>query len=391
MFQKKGLEDIPVKGKKVLVRVDFNVPLEEGKVADDTRIRAALPTIEYLIEHQARVILTSHLGRPGGEKDQSLSLQPVAERLSDLLGKEVEFVPDCLGPKPEAAADNLAPGGIILLENTRFHAGEKANHREMAEELASLAEVFVNDAFGTAHRSHASNVGVAAYLPSCAGYLLEKEIRYLGESIADPERPFAAILGGAKVSGKIKVIKNLLTKADTVLIGGGMANTFFKAQGLQMADSLVEEDAVDTAKTLLNEAGEKLVLPKDVVIANDFSPQAQRGEMDLGDIPEGWRVMDIGQKTLEKYRQILKDSKTIVWNGPMGVFEFSRFAEGTFQLAKMIASSQAVSIIGGGDSAAAIEKAGLTEDITHVSTGGGASLAMLTGEELPGLAALDDK
>ncbi len=390
MFDKKTLENVEVEGKKVFVRVDFNVPLQDGKVEDDTRIRAALPTIQYLLDQQAAVILASHLGRPGGKPDPALSLEPVAARLQELIDQPVGFIEDCIGKKAAAAAEKLGSGEVILLENTRFHPGEKANDPEMAKQFASLADLFVNDAFGTAHRAHASNVGVAAHLPSCAGYLLEKEIRYLGSAIANPDRPFVAILGGAKVSGKIQVIKNLLSKSDSILIGGGMANTFFKAQNYQLADSLVENEAVETAKELLEAAGEKLVLPIDVVIANDFSPQAQKKEIPIGNIPEGWRIMDIGADTVEHFGKYIKKAKTVVWNGPMGVFEFEKFAAGTFQLARVIAEADVLSIIGGGDSAAAVEKAGLADQITHVSTGGGASLQMLSGEELPGLRALDD-
>jgi len=391
MFNKKMVTDLDVKGKKVLVRVDFNVPIENGKVGDDTRIQAALPTIEYLLENGAAVILCSHLGRPKGEFDPQLSLKPVAEYLDSLLDAPVKFAENCIGEKAQKAAADLDFGEVLVLENTRFHAGEKKNDPEMAKELASLADVFVNDAFGTAHRAHASNVGVADYLPAAAGFLLEKEIKYLGNAIAEPERPFVAILGGAKVSDKIGVIDNLIKKSDRILIGGGMANTFFKAQGYEMADSLVEEDVLDTAKNLLDIAGGKIVLPVDVVIADDFAADANHKIMDVGDVPAGWRILDIGPRTVEAFSDIIKRAGTVVWNGPMGVFEFETFAKGTFEVAKAIAESDATGIVGGGDSASAIKKSGLDDKITHISTGGGASLEMLEGKTLPGLAALDDK
>ena len=391
MFSKKMVTDLDVKGKKVLVRVDFNVPIEDGKVGDDTRIQAALPTINYLLEHEAAVILCSHLGRPKGEVKPGLSLKPVAEYLDNLIDAPVHFAEDCIGEKAESAAKALKPGQVLVLENTRFHAGEKKNDPEMAKQLASLADLFVNDAFGTAHRAHASNVGAAEYLPAAAGFLLEKEIKYLGNAIADPERPFVAILGGAKVSDKIGVIENLLSKSDRILIGGGMANTFFKAQGYEMADSLVEEDVIDTAKELLDKAGGKLVLPVDVVIADDFSADAADKIMDVGDVPAGWRILDIGPRTVRAFTDIIERAGTVVWNGPMGVFEFDKFAKGTFEVAKAIAESDATGIIGGGDSTSAINKSGLEDKITHISTGGGASLEMLEGKTLPGLAALDEK
>ena len=391
MFNKKMVTDFDVKGKKVLVRVDFNVPLKDGKVADDTRIKAALPTINYLLEHGAAVILSSHLGRPKGEAKPEFSLKPVAEYLSGLISAPVAFTEDCIGSKAVEAAAALKPGEVLVLENTRFHAGEKKNDPEMAKALASLAELYVDDAFGTSHRAHASNVGVTDYLPAAAGFLLEKEIKYLGNTIADPKRPFVAILGGAKVSDKIGVIENLLDKADSILIGGGMANTFFKAQGYEMADSLVEEDALETAKMLLAKAGGKLVLPVDVVIADDFSADANAKTMDLGDVPAGWRILDIGPKTVAAFDEIINKAGTVVWNGPMGVFEFDKFAKGTFAVADALAKSDAISIVGGGDSASAIKKSGLADQITHISTGGGASLEMLEGKILPGLAALNDK
>ncbi len=391
MFNKKMVTDFQVNGKKVLVRVDFNVPFKNGQVGDDTRIQAALPTINYLLEQGAAVILCSHLGRPKGEVKPEMSLKPVAEYLGTLIDAPVFFAEDCIGEKAETAAEKLGTGQVLVLENTRFHAGEKKNDPEMAEKLASLADLFVNDAFGTAHRGHASNVGVAAHLPAASGFLLEKEIKYLGNAIADPERPFVAILGGAKVSDKIDVIENLLTKSDQIIIGGGMANTFFKAQGYEMADSLVEQDALETAGALLDTAAGKLVLPVDVVIADAFDADAEDQVMIVGDVPEGWRVLDIGPRSVEIFGKVIKQARTIVWNGPMGVFEFEKFAKGTFEVARKIAESDATSIIGGGDSASAIKKSGLKDKITHISTGGGASLEMLEGKELPGLAALDEK
>jgi phosphoglycerate kinase len=391
MFNKKMVTDIDLKGKKVLVRVDFNVPIKDGVVGDDTRIQAALPTIKYLLEQGAAVILCSHLGRPKSAADLEFSLRPVAEYLATLLDAPVAFAEDCIGEKAEDAAATLKPGEVLVLENTRFHAGEKKNDPEMAKAMASLAEVFVNDAFGTSHRAHASTVGVTDYLPSVAGFLLEKEIKYLGNAIAEPERPFVAILGGAKISDKIGVIEILLEKADRILIGGGMANTFFKAQGYNLADSLVEEEVVDVAKDILEKAGGKLVLPVDVVIADAFSADAEMQIMDIGDVPQGWRILDIGPRSVEAFSDIVKLAGMVVWNGPMGVFEFDKFAKGTFEIAKAVAESDAIGIIGGGDSTAAINKSGLEDKIAHISTGGGASLEMLEGKVLPGLAALDDK
>lgn len=391
MFNKKTIRDIDVKGKKVLVRVDFNVPLKETGVGDDTRIRAALPTIQYLLDNGAAVILCSHLGRPKGGPDPKYSMKPVAAHLATLLKKPVAFASDCIGPEAEAAAKNLKTGEVLLLENTRFHPEEEKNDMGMAKQLASLADLFVNDAFGTAHRAHASTEGVTHFLPGVAGFLLEKEIKYLGQAVADPKRPFVTIMGGAKISDKIGVIKNLLQKADTILIGGGMANTFFKAQGYPVADSLVEDEALETAKELLKVGGSKLRLPIDVVLGDKFDAEANTKTMPVGPIPDGWRILDIGPETVKAYGKVIEAAGTVVWNGPMGVFEFPKFAVGTFAIAKEVAASKAVSIIGGGDSVAAIQESGLSDKITHISTGGGASLEMLEGLELPGVAALQDK
>jgi phosphoglycerate kinase len=391
MFNKKTIKDIDVKDKRVLVRVDFNVPLKDGAVSDDTRIRAALPTIQYLLEKGAAVILCSHFGRPKGAVKPELSLRPVAEHLDTLIDNPVSFVEDCIGPEAEGAAAKLKPGDVLVLENTRFHPGERANDPDMAKGLAALADLFVNDAFGTAHRAHASTVGVADHLPAVAGFLMEKEIRYLGQAIADPARPFVAILGGAKISDKIGVIHNLLEKADLVLIGGGMANTFFKAQGFEVGDSLIEADAVETAGQILTKGSQRLRLPVDMVVADAFTEDAEHETLPVGDVPAGWRILDVGPATVETFAKTLKDAGTVVWNGPMGVFEFPSFAAGTFGLAKAVANCGATTIIGGGDSVAAVQKSGLAEKITHISTGGGASLEMLEGKTLPGLAALQDK
>ncbi|NTV35598.1 MAG: phosphoglycerate kinase [Anaerolineaceae bacterium] len=391
MFNKKTIRDIDVKGKKVLVRVDFNVPMKEGKIKDDTRITSALPTIQYLLDHGAAVILCSHLGRPKGGPDPVFSLKPVADHLAKLVKNPVSFVDDCVGPKAETASKALKPGDILVLENTRFYPGEEKNDLDLAKQMASLADVYVNDAFGTAHRAHSSTEGVARYLPGVAGLLMEKEIKYLGEAVENPKKPFVAILGGAKISDKIGVIKNLLSKADSVLIGGGMANTFFKAQGYPVADSLVEDAALDTAKELLGMGGNKLRLPVDVVIANAFDAEAEKKTIPVGPVPEGWRILDIGPETIAAYAKVIASAATVVWNGPMGVFEFPRFAEGTFAVAKAIAESGSVSIIGGGESVSAVQQSGMADKITHISTGGGASLEMLEGLVLPGLAALQDK
>jgi len=391
MFNKKTVRDVDVKGKKVLMRVDFNVPIKDGVVGDDTRIRAALPTIQYLLERGAAVILCSHLGRPKGGPDPKFSMRPTADHLSQLLGKSVAFAEDCIGPVAEAAAKALKPGQVLVLENTRFHPEEEKNDPGMARQLAGLADIYVMDAFGSAHRAHASTEGVAHFLPAVAGFLMEKEIQYLGQAISDPKRPFVAILGGAKISDKIGVIKNLLTRADTVLIGGGMANTFFKAQGYPVGDSLVQDEALDTARKLLKSAGTKLRLPVDMVIADKFDATAASKVMAVGPVPDGWRILDIGPQTVEAYGKVIKDAGTVVWNGPMGVFEMEPFAKGTYGVANAVAASSAISVIGGGESVAAIQQSGLADKITHISTGGGASLEMLEGLELPGVTALQDR
>ena len=391
MFNKKTVKDIEVTDKRVLVRVDFNVPIKDGEVTDDSRIRASLPTLNYLLDQGASLILCSHLGRPKGQVKPEFSLRPVVKPLSDLLGKPVIFAEDCIGPVAEKSAHALKPGQVLLLENTRFHQGETQNDPEMAKQMAGLAQVFVDDAFGSAHRAHASTEGVTHYLPSVAGFLMEKEIRYLGQAIADPEHPFVAILGGAKVSDKIGVIRNLLKNADQILIGGGMANTFFKAQGYPVGDSLVEDDSLETAREILKEGGSHLRLPVDVVIGDKFDEDAEKKIMSMGPVPDGWRILDIGPETVKSFGKVISEAGTVVWNGPMGVFEFPKFAEGTYELAKSVASSKATSIIGGGDSVAAVKRAGVAGKITHISTGGGASLEMLEGKVLPGLAALQDK
>lgn len=396
-MNKKTIRDVDLSNKRVLVRVDFNVPLDGDTITDDTRIRAAIPTLKYILEQSPKAImLTSHLGRPKGERNTDMSLKPVVAVLSELLGVDVAFADDCVGDVAMNAITDLADGGVILLENTRFHAGETKNNSEFAAQLAENGDIFVNDAFGTAHRAHASNVGVAEKLEAVAGFLLEKEIDYLSNTIENPEKPFVAILGGAKVAGKIEVIEALLSKVDKLLIGGGMANTFFAAQGREMANSLVDKDSLDVANELLAQGGDKIVLPVDNRIADDFSNDANSQVIAASDdVPEGWEVLDIGPETLEKYKSIVADAKTVVWNGPMGVFEMPNFAKGTFGLAEALAQTTeekgVISIIGGGDSAAATEQSGLADKMTHISTGGGASLEMLEGKVLPGLAALADK
>lgn len=394
-MNKQTVRDADFNNKRVLVRVDFNVPLNEGAVSDDTRVRAAIPTLQYILEQKPRaLILMSHLGRPK-EREAKFSLAPVAPVLSGHLGVPVAFVDDTVGDKVKAALDALPEGGVLLLENTRYYKGESKNDPDLAKKMADVGDIFVNDAFGTAHRAHASNVGVAAHLPAYAGMLMEKEIDYLATAIEDPQRPFLAILGGAKVSDKIAVIEALLTKVDALLIGGGMANTFSKARGYEMANSLVEQDAVDTAKSLLERGGDKLILPVDSMIGDAFSADANTQTITISDgVPADWAVYDIGAQTIETFKEKLADAKTVVWNGPMGVFELDPFANGTRQVALAlteITEKGATTIVGGGDSAAAIESMNLADKVTHVSTGGGASLEMLEGKTLPGLGAIQDK
>lgn len=387
---KKIVRDVEVWGKRVLLRADFNVPLQDGTITDDRRIRAVLPTIEFLLENGAVVIAMSHLGRPKGKVIEELRLTPVAARLADLLDRPVTKLDDCVGETVKRAIDRAQPGDVLLLENVRFHPEETKNDPEFASQLAGLADLFVNDAFGAAHRAQASVSGVAAYLPAVAGFLLEKELSALGGALENPAQPFIAILGGAKISGKIEVIENLLPRVQRLLIGGGMANTFFKAQGHPVGDSLVEDGALDVAQATLERAGEKLILPVDIVIADAFESAAQSKVVPVAQVPEGWRIMDIGPETLQRFGQVVRMARTVVWNGPMGVFEFEKFAEGTFALAHLLAQIDATTVIGGGDSAAAIEQSGLADRMSHISTGGGASLEFLAGKTLPGVAALDD-
>lgn len=393
-MDKKTVRDLDVAGKKVLVRVDFNVPLnDKGEITDDTRITASLPTIQYLLEQKAAVILMAHLGRPKGQVKPELSLAPVAKHLGKLLGKKILFAPDCVGEAAQAAASKLKPGNILLLENLRFHKEEEKNDMEFAEKLASLADLYVNDGFGVSHRAHASVEGVTHFLPAAAGFLLEQEIQYVGQAVTNPLHPFVAIIGGAKVSDKIGVISNLLDKVDTLLIGGGMANTFLAAQGYKMGKSLVEEDKLDLAKELLAKAKKNkvnMLLPTDLVMAAAFAPDAEHVTEKVKNLNQAYMALDIGAETSKAYAEALADAKMIVWNGPMGVFEMDAFCKGTEAVAKAVAKSRATSIVGGGDSVAAIEKLGLAKRITHISTGGGASLEYLEGKVLPGVAALDD-
>jgi phosphoglycerate kinase len=391
-MNKKTIRDVEVQGKRVLVRVDFNVPLAGGQVTDDTRIRESLPTLRYLLDHAATIILASHLGRPKDKVVEELRLNPVARRLSELLGRPVAKLDDCVGPEVEAAVRAAQPGDVILLENTRFHWEEEKNEPGFAASLAALADLYVNDAFGSAHRAHASTEGVAHHLPAVAGFLMEKELEYLGGALAAPRRPFVAILGGAKISDKIGVVENLLHRVDALLIGGGMANTFLKADGYDVAASLVEDGSLPIAGELLKRGAEKLALPVDVAVADRFEADAFSQVVAVGSVPAGWRILDIGPRTLELFRERLDGAHTVVWNGPMGVFEFPRFAAGTEAVARMLAAlPEAVTIIGGGDSAAAVQRTGLAGKMSHISTGGGASLEFLEGKTLPGVAALLDR
>ncbi|HEX6543116.1 MAG TPA: phosphoglycerate kinase [Ktedonobacterales bacterium] len=397
-MNKATVRDVDVRGKHVLVRVDFNVPLDEGgTITDDTRIRASLPTIRYLLDNGAAVILMSHLGRPKGKVNPTYSLKPVAERLSELLGQPVALAPDCVGPEVTAQAKALQPGQVLLLENLRFHPEEEANDPNFAQQLAALGDIYVNDAFGTAHRAHASTEGVAHDLPAVAGFLMEKELNFLGSALENPKRPFVAISGGAKVSDKIAVLDRLIDIADAILIGGGMANTFFKANGLFVGDSLVEDDKLDEARRLeakAQAAGKRFVLPVDVAVGEKFSNDAERTITTPDNIHEGWRILDVGPQTILAFGEVLADAETIIFNGTLGVAEFPKFAQGTNALIALLVErteAGAITIVGGGDSAAAVEAAGAADKVTHVSTGGGASLEFLEGRELPGVAALRDR
>ncbi len=394
-MNKQSVKDIPVRGRRVLVRVDFNVPMDDSRnITDDTRIRAALTTIEYLRGEGAKVILASHFGRPKGQINPKYSLAPVATRLGELLGQDVPMAPDCIGPEVEKEVSQLQEGQVLLLENVRFHAEEEKNDSEFAKALARLADIFVNDAFGTAHRAHASTEGVAHYIPAVAGFLMQKEVEVMGKALEEPARPFVAIIGGAKVSDKIGVIENLLNKVDALIIGGGMANTFLKAQGFFVGKSLVEEDKVPLAKELLAKARElkvELILPKDCVAAKEFKADAPYRTISVSEIAEDEMALDIGPESAETFSRSIETAQTIVWNGPMGVFEMENFAKGTEKVAQAVAKCPGITIVGGGDSVAAVEKMGVSDQLTHISTGGGASLEFLEGKVLPGVAALKDK
>ncbi len=391
MLNKRTIKDmLPLEGKRVLVRVDFNVPLNEGAITDDTRIRAALPTIEFILQHGGSAVLMSHLGRPKGV-DASQSLKPVVARLSELLKRPVQFADDCVGAAVETQAKSLKPGEVLLLENLRFHKAEEKNDPDFAKQLAALGEVYINDAFGSAHRAHASVEAVAHFLPAAAGLLMEKEINFMGGVLEAPQHPLVAILGGAKISDKLPVIHNLLPLADKLIIGGGMANTFLKAMGYNLGKSLVEETAVEQARDLLSLCSGKLMLPIDVLMADRFAADANAQEATVGQIKPDWMILDIGSHSIVQFTDALRGAKMIVWNGPMGVFEFDRFARGTMEVAKAVAASGAITVIGGGDSVAAAEKAGVADKITHISTGGGASLELLEGKTLPGVAVLPEK
>ncbi len=393
---KKTIKDIQLNGKKVIVRCDFNVPMKDGVITDDIRIKAALPTINYLIENEAKIILMSHMGRPKGEPKMEFTLKPVAERLEKLLGKEVVFIssPKIVDEKVIEAAENLEKGQVMLLENVRFRKEETENDDDFSKELASLAEIFVQEAFGTAHRAHASTAGVAKYLPAVSGFLIEKEVEFLGNAVENPQRPFVAIMGGAKVGDKIPVIENLLKKVDTLIIGGGMAYTFFKAMGLEIGTSILDEENIDLAKQLLEKAKElsvELLLPIDVVASKEFSNESEIAVFDRENIPADMMGLDIGPKTVKLFSDAIEKAKTVVWNGPVGVFEMSNFAGGTKAIAETLAKIEATTVIGGGDSAAAVEMFGLADKMTHISTGGGASLEFLEGKELPGIAVILEK
>ncbi len=394
-MNKKSIRDIDVKGKKVFCRVDFNVPMSDGQVTDDTRIRAALPTIQHLSEQGAKVILASHLGRPKGKVVEEMRLSAVATRLSELIGKPVKKTDEAYGPEVEQEIAQMQDGDLLLLENVRFYPGEEKNGPDLAKSFAALADVYVNDAFGAAHRAHASTEGIAHHIPAVAGFLMEKELEVLGKALSNPERPFTAIIGGAKVKDKIGVIDNLLEKVDNLIIGGGLAYTFVKAQGYEIGKSLLEEDKIDLAKSFIEKAKEKGVnfyMPIDTVVANEFSPDAEAKVGDIDQIPADWQGLDIGPKTSAQYRDVIQNSKLVIWNGPMGVFEYEKFADGTKGVADALAGAEnTYTVIGGGDSAAAVEKFNVADKMDHISTGGGASLEFMEGKELPGVAALNDK
>jgi phosphoglycerate kinase len=391
-MNKMTVRDVKLKGKRVLMRVDFNVPMAKGVVTDDKRIKAALPTIEYILDQGASLILMSHLGRPKGSGfEAEFSLKAAADVLAKLLDKPVEMAPDCVGPEVERMAKALKPGDVLMLENTRFHKGEEKNDLDLAKQMASLGDIYVDDAFGSAHRAHSSTEGVARFLPAVSGFLMESELEYLGRATDNPAHPYVAILGGAKVSDKIAVIENLLTRCDKLIIGGGMANTFLAAKGYNMQNSLVETGSVQVAKAIMAKAGARLLLPVDAVVADQFEAEAASKVVDVSNVPPGWRVLDIGPKSIMLFGEVLNDAKLVVWNGPMGVFEFPKFAEGTFAIARLLATTGATTVIGGGDSASAVKKAGVAKQMTHVSTGGGAALEFLEGRVLPGVAALNDK
>ncbi|OEF99696.1 phosphoglycerate kinase [Vulcanibacillus modesticaldus] len=393
-MNKKSVRDLDLKGKKVFCRVDFNVPMQDGVITDDTRIKAALPTIKYIVEQGGKAILASHLGRPKGKVVEELRLNPVAKRLSELLGKEVTKVDEATGDVVKSKIAEMQDGDVLLLENVRFYPGEEKNDPELAKAFAELADVYVNDAFGAAHRAHASTEGIAKYLPAVAGFLMQKEIETLGKALNNPERPFTAIIGGAKVKDKIGVIENLLDRVDNLIIGGGLAYTFIKSQGYEIGNSLLEEDKIELAKEFIEKAkakGVRFLMPIDAVVADRFAENANTKIVDISEIPADWEALDIGPKTVELYEEVIKDSKLVIWNGPMGVFEMDKFANGTNGIAKAMADTDAITIIGGGDSAAAIEKAGLADKMSHISTGGGASLEFIEGKDLPGVVALNDK
>jgi phosphoglycerate kinase len=394
-LNKKTVKDVDVKGKRVFCRVDFNVPMKDGQVTDETRIRAALPTIQYLVEQGAKVLLASHLGRPKGQAVEELRLTPVAKRLSELLGKDVKKTDEAYGDSVKSEIDSMNEGDVLLLENVRFYPGEEKNDPELAKAFAELADVYVNDAFGAAHRAHASTEGIAKYIPAVSGFLMEKELEVLGKALSNPERPFTAIIGGAKVKDKIGVIDNLLEQVDNLIIGGGLAYTFVKAQGHEIGKSLLEEDKIDLAKSFMEKAkakGVNFYMPVDAIVADDFSADANTKAVAIEEIPSDWEALDIGPKTAETYRDVIQKSKLVIWNGPMGVFEIDKFAEGTKAVAQALAdANDTYSVIGGGDSAAAVEKFGLAEKMSHISTGGGASLEFMEGKQLPGVVALNDK